>query len=321
MSDSSSPAPAEVTANSVISTPHPPSDSAPPPSSPSTSVALPSRNYSSGPVYVRPPPAYAPNSSVPNFIRLLATLVFLGGTVSAAVAWFYKSVVVPRLILALKAKTKLFDTHQVKYTQLWESLRRFTESKSCERLGGKEAIEFRKKQQNGTSEGNALENPEVEVRRGEAQEKDDEKEPLLQEGNEGETEPSPSLPPPPQLLVPLQDSLKSLHSSLSLSSTSIASKSASTNPSNLVQPQGQLMRSFVTFNEYLESELQSVTSTISNPYRTYGSSTVSASSSGVGGGERKALQEATQGFKAEIRSIKGALLNRRNFARPGEVGA
>ncbi|GAA5938998.1 uncharacterized protein JCM15063_004391 [Sporobolomyces koalae] len=332
--------PAEVTASSVVSSPHPPSDSAPPPSSAatgsSTSVRLsspaisraaiidtrspqtdlPARTYSSGPVQLRPPPAYAPNSSVPNFIRLLATLVFLGGTVSAGVAWFYKSIVYPRLILALKARTRLFQSHETKYLELWSNLKRFSQSKSCERLGAKEAIEFQKQQRESRKEIAIPATPTIQEDLTET-----EKVPLLEDEKQKEVE-APTPPPAPPLLVPVQDSLKSLHDSISLASTSIASKSTSTNPSNLVQPQGQLMRSFVTFNEYLESELQSISSTsISNPYRTYGTSSVTASGTGSGGtvGERKLLQEATQGFKAEIRSIKGALLNRRNFVRP-EIG-
>ncbi|GAA5999154.1 hypothetical protein JCM5350_006213 [Sporobolomyces pararoseus] len=320
---SSTPAPAEVTANSVVTAPHPPSDSAPPPTSidsSTTSTALPARTYTSQPAYPSRtilPPAYAPNSSVPNFLRTLSTLLFLGGTISAAVAWFYKSVVIPRLILTLKAKVKLFGYHQTKYLELWQGLKQFTESKSCERLGGKDAIEFRKLHSGKEKDGVVIE-------------EDEEKEPLIksdesQEKEEkAEEDPSSLLPQPPQLLVPLTDSLKSLSSSLSSSSSSSAKPSLA-NPSNLVQPQGQLMRSFVTFNEYLESELQSIntSSSILNPYRSYGTTNVTSSTSstigGGGGGERKVLQEATQGFKAEIRSIKGALLNRRNFVRP-EVG-
>ncbi|GAA5952406.1 hypothetical protein JCM3765_001963 [Sporobolomyces pararoseus] len=320
MSDqsSSTPAPAEVTANSVVTAPHPPSDSAPPPSSPdssTTSTSLPARTYTAQlnyPSRTTLPPAYAPNSSVPNFIRTLSTLLFLGGTISAAVAWFYRSVVIPRLILTLKAKVKLFGYHQTKYLELWEGIKKFTESKSCERLGGKDAIEFRKEQRVSQVEDTV---------------EQEEKEPLLKpeklkETKEEEVDPSSLLPAAPQLLVPLTDSLKSLSSSLASSSTS-PSKPSLANPSNLVQPQGQLMRSFVTFNEYLESELHSITtsSMVLNPYRSYGTTNVTSTSSSTtgGGGERKVLQEATQGFKAEIRSIKGALLNRRNFVRP-EVG-
>ena len=95
------------------------------------------------------------------------------------------------------------------------------------------------------------------------------------------------------------------------------------------------MRSFVTFNEYLEAELGSVNAA-NRTFSGYGTTGGSLS------GERKVLSEATMGFKSEIRSIKGtsdlnlpcgdgeltfeawgchtgALLNRRNFVRP-EIG-
>lgn len=46
--------------------------------------------------------AYAPNSSVPRFVRALATLVFLGGSISALIAWAYKvSLFPPTLSLSL----------------------------------------------------------------------------------------------------------------------------------------------------------------------------------------------------------------------------
>ena len=184
---------------------------------------------------------------------------------------------------------KLFGYHQTKYLELFQGLKTFTESKSCERLGGKDAIEFSRKLK---SEKEEKAEPVIE---------EEEKEPLIKSDESQEKEekaeenPSSLLPQPPQLLVPLTDSLKSLSSSLSSSSSSSAKPSLA-NPSNLVQPQGQLMRSFVTFNEYLESELQSIhtSSSVLNPYRIYGTTIVTYSkSSTIGGGggcERKVLK-------------------------------
>ncbi|GAA6064783.1 hypothetical protein JCM10212_004805 [Sporobolomyces blumeae] len=315
-------APADITAGSVQTAPDPPSDSAPPPVAAPASVALPPRSYSAQPVYVAAPPAYAPNSSVPKFVRLLATLLFLGGSIGAAVAWFYRRVVYPRLVVALKARIQLFSVHEAKYSQLFDSLRSFTLSTSCARLGGTEAISFVKGERAKVGEASAGTEFSTEATKEGALA---EKEPLHGQGNElrsdagnAETDAAGSLPPPPRLLVPLQESLAALHDSLSRSSKPLTpTSSTSLNPSNLVQPQGQLMRSFVTFNEYLESELYSISST-ANAYRAYGSSVTNPGSTGAasGSGERKALHEATQAFKSEIRSIKGALLNRRNFVRP-----
>lgn len=171
---------------------------------------------------------------------------------------------------------------------------------------------------------------------------EEEKKPLLaEEKAEGEAEDAaeqstPSLPPPPQLLEPVKSSLSTLRAevkSASPSGLSASSAHSSSNPSNLVQPQGTLMRSLVTFNEYLDSEIYSASTFHTyRPYGAYGSSGTSTAT-----GERKALQEVTHNFKAEIRSLKGewrhgnlsrrssvftlvlrtgALLNRRNFAVP-----
>ena len=175
---------------------------------------------------------------------------------------------------------------------LFEGLKRFLGSDSVRRLGGTEAVEFRRKQreEGGDVVKEGSEGQDTIVEKKEASE--NEKETLL----ESELV-SPSLPPPPQLLAPLQSSLSSLHSTLSTSSSSSSSTSKS-NPSNLVQPQGQLMRSFVTFNEYLEAELGSVNAA-NRTFSGYGTTGGSVS------GERKVLSEATMGFKSEIRSIKG----------------
>lgn len=52
----------------------------------------PPRDYSNHPAPIPSlPPAYAPNSSVPQFIQALAFLVFVvGGTSAAVVTWIYK---------------------------------------------------------------------------------------------------------------------------------------------------------------------------------------------------------------------------------------
>jgi len=220
------------------------------------------------------------------------------------------------LILALKARVKLFGFHRDKYLELYQAVTSFTESKSCERLGGKRAVEFRKLEKEKDKEelvGSFEDDKEKEEE--EEETLNTEKERLLgseNEEEEQEEEKKPILPPAPELLQPLSSALRQLHTSILVDFDTSKSSPMfnSSNPSNLVQPQGQLMRSFVTFNEYLESESHSISTTVSNPYRTYVSSTVTTTATtGGGGGERKALQEATQGFKAEIRSIKGETLD------------
>ncbi|KPV74910.1 uncharacterized protein RHOBADRAFT_53836 [Rhodotorula graminis WP1] len=290
-----------------------------PPTEPTeNAVPVPPRNYSQAPLYLAAPPAYAPNSSVPTFLRTLAALVFIGGSISAAVAWVYKTIIFPRLVVALKARSRLFSIHDAAYTKLFDVLKAFTTSTGIARLGGADALEFRRK---------LKEEPEEEtVAAGEpaGQAQDAEKEPLLDKGEaaaaEGDTAaaaPEPTLPPPPRILAPLTTSLASLYAELQAAATPSVPSTTSphagglTNPSNLVQPQGMLMRSLVTLNEYLESETYSAQTF--HTYRPYGAYGAPGSSTATG--ERKALQEVTHNFKADIRSLKGALLNRRNFVR------
>ncbi|GAA5996701.1 uncharacterized protein JCM10292_003145 [Rhodotorula paludigena] len=325
MSDAPKP-PAEPTESVVASAALPPAsstDSAPPPS-PHSPAPVPPRNYTQTPVYIPAPPAYAPNSSVPRFLRAVAALVFVGGTIGAAVAWVYKNVIYPRLVISLRARSRLFAVHEAAYAKLFDALRAFTISTGIARLGGTEAIEHRRRLKEEQAERAAARSAQ-EVDSVEQVEGKEEEKPLLQEqeasagegdAGEGTAGADRQLPPPPQLLAPLHASLGALRTELqSASPTSPASTSAhvSTNPSNLVQPQGTLMRSLVTLNEYLESETYAASTF--HTYRPYGAYGSAGSSTATG--ERKALQESAHNFKAEIRSIKGALLNRRNFvSRP-----
>ncbi|GAA5870871.1 hypothetical protein JCM3774_001698 [Rhodotorula dairenensis] len=299
------------------------SDSAPPPTSESTTAnptPVPPRTYPKVPLYIAPPPRYAPNSTVPNFLRIVAALVLIGGTASSAVAWLYKTIIYPRLVIALQARTRLFQSHVTIYTKLHDTIVGLVNAAGIRRLGGAEAVEFKKRQRERRtllSDASAT---------GITQDQDKTKGETLSRG-EGATEegadPTASatndgndddpLPPPPRILEPVKASLTSLRAELVSGSPSATASTLSTNPSNLVQPQGMLMRSLVTLNEYLESEsYAAATFHTYRPYGAYGSSAGSSTATG----ERKALQEVTHNFKAEIRSIKGALLNRRNFARP-----
>ncbi|GAA5957967.1 hypothetical protein JCM8115_001088 [Rhodotorula mucilaginosa] len=312
------------------------SDSAPPPTStpPTAPAPVPPRTYPKVPVYLAPPPAYAPNSTVPNFLRIVAVLVLIGGTASSAIAWVYKTIVYPRLVIALQARTRLFRSHETIYAKLHDTIIGLVNAAGIRRLGGAEAVEFRKRERERRALSSDQKAPSAGSDSGDVNE---EKKPLLQTGadaqegtdpSEGQLEPhatEPLPPPPPRILEPVKTSLTSLRAELASGSPS-ASTTSSTggghmpmNPSNLVQPQGMLMRSLVTLNEYLESE--SYAAATFHTYRPYGAYGASAGSSSTATGERRALQEATHNFKAEIRSIKGALLNRRNFARPETVSS
>ncbi|BGP24912.1 peroxisomal membrane anchor protein [Rhodotorula toruloides] len=318
MSDALKP-PTEPTESAISAAPAPTAstDSAPPPTSPQP-APVPPRTYSQLPIYV-PPPAYAPNSTVPTFIRTLSILLFVGGTLGAAVAWVYKSIVYPRLVVALKARSRLFTLHESAYVKLYNALRSFTGSASIARLGGAEAIEYRRKLREEQA-AKAVVSEEEAVSAGDDGKEEEKQSLLAADKAEGEVEDgaeqsTASLPPLPQLLEPVKSSLSNLRTdikSASPSALSASSAHSSSNPSNLVQPQGTLMRSLVTFNEYLDSETYSASTF--HTYRAYGAYGSTGTSTATG--ERKALQEVTHSFKAEIRSLKGALLNRRNFAVP-----
>lgn len=231
---------------------------------------------------------------------------------------FRQTIVYPRLVIALQARTRLFRSHETIYAKLHDTIVGLVNAAGIRRLGGAEAVEFRKRER----ERRTL-SPEVKavsVAGSEEAGADEEKKPLLHTKADGQEETSPSegqvephaatepLPPPPRILEPVKTSLTSLRAELASASPSASTSSSghhtTVNPSNLVQPQGMLMRSLVTLNEYLESE--SYAAATFHTYRPYGSYGASAGSSTSATGERKALQEVTHNFKAEIRSIKGA---------------
>ncbi|GAA5908830.1 hypothetical protein JCM6882_005462 [Rhodosporidiobolus microsporus] len=322
MSDSKPPA--ELTTPAAPPVPST-GDSAPPPS-PSPPAPVPPRTYSAGPLVLAAPPAYAPNSSVPKFLRVVAALILIGGGVGAAVGWIYTNIIFPRLVVALQARTKLFQTHEGLYGKMLESVQALVKSVGVGTLGGKEAVEFRMKERE-EKEKKADEGEAEDVSAGgenaqEEQAAAPEKEPLLPAADSPAAadaeEPSASspLPPQPQILGPLTSSLSSLSASLRTPTTPARSSHPS-NPSNLVQPTGTLLRSLVTFNEYLESEAYAASTVHSYGGGGYGG--YRGGGVGLGGagasGERKALMQVVGDFKAEVRSVKGALLNRRNFAQ------
>ena len=222
-------------------------------------------------------------------------------------------------MIALQARTRLFRSHETIYAKLHDTIVGLVNAAGIRRLGGAEAVEFRKRRERErrtlSSEQKA---PSAKLESGDVNE---EKKPLLPTGaadaqeetapSEGQVEPHATepLPPAPRILEPVKTSLTSLRAELASGSPSASTSSTgghmTTNPSNLVQPQGMLMRSLVTLNEYLESE--SYAAATFHTYRPYGAYGASAGSSSTATGERKALQEVTHNFKAEIRSIKGAL--------------
>jgi hypothetical protein len=117
-------------------------------------------------------------------------------------------------------------------------------------------------------------------------------------------EPPRPLPPTPLLLLPLSAAVSRLSSALSPPPVN-----PSAPKSSLVQPTSILLRTLVTFNEYLEAE--SYAAVTQHSYRGVGGGAAGYShgwqDKGSVTGERKALEMVKGEVKGEIRALKGAL--------------
>lgn len=213
---------------------------------------------------------------------------------------------------------QLFRSHETIYGRLHYAVKNLVLGAGIRRLGGTAAVEFRERERRRRREGAEEAGADPAGREGVEQEKERsgseaEKEPLLERAGSGledradgaptaADEEAAALPPAPRILEPVQASLKSLRTEV-VSGSPSSNPTVLANPSNLVQPQGMLLRSLVTLNEYLESE--SYAASTFHTYRPYGAYGAGSGGASTATGERKTLQEVTHNFKAEIRSIKG----------------
>ncbi|ORY81746.1 hypothetical protein BCR35DRAFT_303879 [Leucosporidium creatinivorum] len=272
------------------------------------------------------PPAYAPNSSVPQFIRALAFLVFVvGGTTSAAVTWIYKSLIYPRLVLALQARTRLHNANLSMYDGLLSSLRLLKNAPGFQRIKSPAFEEAAAAEGGGKEEEAVVEQSEAVQEKEAVPEKQSKAEeagvPAEQEGAELDDEATPPLPPPATVLLPIQTSLSSLASALPPSGTSTTLPARIAHApyptlSDARSPSEGLLGALSSLNSYLETETYAV---VTSAYRSYGAQAATGGSK-----DRTPLLDAVSNLKAEIRSVKGALLNRRNFAAlapRGEIAA
>lgn len=140
------------------------------------------------------------------------------------------------------------------------------------------------------------------------------------DNDEAANEP-PSAPPAPAILAPLRDSLRSLSAALSTrSTTTLPADAFPTFAQTLEKPTPALKPlnvSLAALTDLIEAQSRASNSMAYRPYAAY-SSTTSAGSGGtsspLASGKMTELREVVSGLKAEIRSVKGVLLNRRNFA-------
>lgn len=119
---------------------------------------------------------------------------------------------------------------------------------------------------------------------------------------EGEEDPSPALPTPAPILLPLQTSLSSLVSTFPPTGTYTRLLSTlSPTPSSMSEASSAsegLLGALATLTSYIDTESYAV---VTSSYRSYGTT------QNVSGGskERKSEVEAVGSLKAEIRSVKG----------------
>ncbi|SCZ88379.1 BZ3500_MvSof-1268-A1-R1_Chr2-1g04372 [Microbotryum saponariae] len=268
------------------------------------------------------PPAYAPNSTVPTFIRILAILIFVvGGTSAATIAWVYKvrlspqrNIFYPRLVLALKARTTLHQGHLKGYTQFVDAVRSFGKSGSRTMIGGLKDVPVVVDTVDSTQEASPQEETSS------TQSTKEEKLPLTEQGDE--TQPllsaTEELPTPipieaPSILNPLLTSVQTLSSTLHTANlppnpyafTNASASSAFTTPNpntthqftpprsaaaasaaaaaqSRLSPDHTLVTSLGSLNEWVENQVYAIAT---QGYRTYGSvSGISSSSSGGAGG-------------------------------------
>ncbi|KAL8280007.1 hypothetical protein RQP46_007588 [Phenoliferia psychrophenolica] len=267
-----------------------PSDSAPPPRSVSP-LALPPKDYftqSVGSAAI--PQTLRPNSTIPAFLRFLSIAIFLGGTAIGAGAWIYRTILYPRLVLALAARTQLHLSHLTSYDRLLEAVRGLGKGPGYQLIAPRPTI---------------IEPPVV-VEPPPSPSKEAAPAPASEEDV---TTPSP---PPPAILLPLSTSLRTLSTALTPAPIHTVETTTASSPTIPLKPSAALESSLAALSDYLAAE---TLASMSAAYRTQVPTTDGA------GRDQKKLAEAVASLKSEIRQVKGALLNRRNFAALVPLGS
>lgn len=285
-----------------------------------------------------PPPLYAPNRVLPRFIRLLALYVFLiGGTVGAATAWFYQvswsmrgrrhrsrglihsldhvqSILYPRLVQRLKLITQLHEHGLVKYDAFADKVVKLAAAKGFRLISPPHD-----NSPLATAAAEQDSNPAYTVP-GSAGEGDAllEKEESTPPDESSETDASST--PAPAILAPLRDSLHQLTNAIQSPPFANQITTAPSAKSSSVS----LAASLSALSSLITTQNSVASSMAYRPYIGYNASGTPTVGQGLSQDQLE-LKEVVTGLKAEIRTVKGALLNRRNFAalppRAEAVGA
>lgn len=221
----------------------------------------------------------------------------------------------PKLLQTLEARTALYASHQESYTKLLGQIARLALGK-----GGKliaphmsdqaQSVLDKQAKKGVAAEGNEKKEKVVEVVV-EPERPSAAVEPVAKPTTEDATPDEAPAPahPAPLVFIPLIDSIKALTAVIPPPPPAVPLlQSANTSPTSVLA----LSASLTVLTDYIESE---TFASASSAYRTYGATFGNAPNPSSVGQEQRNLFEVVANFKSEIRAVKGALLNRRNFTQ------
>lgn len=224
-----------------------------------------------------------------------------------------QTILYPRLVLALAARTSLHVAHQAAYERLLDGIRSLGLGRGYQLIAPRPAVTVSAPAADEAAPRSAATTGGPE-KGGPTSETD---EPALE-----------ATAAAPAIFTPLQASLRTLTASLAVDPVLVLETTTFSSPTTPLRPSHALQSSLTALSDYLAAE---TLASISSAYRTQVPSPSGA------GKDQKALQDAVANLKAEIRQVKGpstslgwarcvalwnltdvvrtgALLNRRNFA-------
>jgi hypothetical protein len=224
-----------------------------------------------------------------------------------------QTLIYPRLVLALNARTRLHAAHLATYSSLLQEIQSLSKGPGCRLIRGEGVAGV--DERGGISvesegEGAAKDaKGAASVQATEQQKGFTEKElnadpPAVPVDTNRTPDLVQQLPPPAPVLRPIGSALQALATALSAPNTTLSPTPPRPPAAPAAEGSESLLRSLSTLNGYLESESYA---TVTSAYRSYGAST-------GGSKDCKALHDAVVSLKAEIRSVKGAF--HFTFSRP-----
>lgn len=193
-----------------------------------------------------------------------------------------QTILYPRLVLALAARTTLHISHQAAYERLLDGIRSLGKGKGYQLIAPRPAV---------VAEPPAGDNaaPAAEPEKAAVQ---------VSEKSEAAPVPEGSVTAPaPAIFSPLQSSLRTLTTALASDPVAVLETTTFSSPTTPLRPTQALQSSLSALSDYLAAE---TLASISSAYRTQ------VPSANGAGKDQKALQDAVANLKAEIRQVKGS---------------